>query len=63
MQTEEPQEYKNPKAEYTSVSINKRLLRHVDELIKAGYYTSRPDFLKCAIREKLDHIKKTGGII
>lgn len=42
--------------DYSSVSIPKVLLEKIEELIKEGKctYTSRSEFIKTAIREKLE---------
>lgn len=44
-------------ANYVTVSIPKRLIDKIDELKKNNDYTSRPDFIKQAIRNEFKRLK------
>ena len=42
---------------YQGLSLPKRLLDKIDEAIQNEAYTNKTDFIKCAIREKLEKEK------
>jgi metal-responsive CopG/Arc/MetJ family transcriptional regulator len=48
------------RAKYTNVCIPDQLLAEVDTIVKSGKrgYSSRAEFVKEAIREKLDRMKE-----
>ena len=55
---------KNGRAEYANVNLPKKILEMVDEAVVANdFYSSRADFVKQAIKEKLEHESYFGCVL
>jgi len=51
------------KEKSVDISLDKRLLKALDELVEQGVYHDRDDAIRIAVSEKLHHLKQAGNAV